>query len=308
MDSKGYYSILGVSTYSTHAQIKKAYRTLALKYHPDRNRSLKGVDMMKKINEAYGVLSDKQKRFDYDNSKEIAECPIKDTYHTYAKYSAYSSNYGKREKANKSYSYYNNTHYNFNGQSRYNHTNNKVSIWWQMLFSLIPLINFWAFFRIQRLEMAISSMLPILFGLILLLTLIPSYSSFPLTYEDRFNLYWLLSGGALVFFIRRWSVKWNEQIKNGQQPVGDNIDKKVRLLTQLILSWIPFVNFAAFARIYCFQRSLVIGIPTYLSMILVALAFIQNNQYVFYPVFLTLTSPVFLVFMYRWTIKYNSEK
>ncbi|HEY0579231.1 MAG TPA: hypothetical protein VGC75_00855 [Candidatus Nitrosocosmicus sp.] len=95
-----------------------------------------------------------------------------------------------------------------------------------MLFSLIPLINFWAFFRIQRLEMAISSMLPILIGLIVLLALIPSYSSFPLTYKDKFNLFWLLSGGALVFFIRGWSIKWNEQIKNGQQPIGDNIDKK----------------------------------------------------------------------------------
>lgn len=151
-------------------------------------------------------------------------------------------------------------------------------------------------------------MLPILFGLIVLLTLIPSYSSFPLTYEDRFNLYWLLSGRALVFFIRRQSINWNEQIKNGQQAVGYNIDKKVILLTRLILSWIPFVNFAAFARKYCFQRSLVIGTPSYLSMVLVALAFIQNNQYVSYPVFLTLTSPDFLVFMYRWTIKYNFEK
>ena len=124
-----------------------------------------------------------------------------------------------------------------------------------MLFSFIPIINFWASFRIQRLEMAISLLFPILIGLIVLLGVMPNYPFFPLSYVDRFNLFLILFGGALVFFIRRWSIKWNEQINKGQIPNGDNIDKKVRMVTQLVLSVIPFLNFAAFARIYYFQRS-----------------------------------------------------
>src|SRR3954451_16697262 len=92
MDPKGYYSMLGVSTNSTYAQIKRAYRDLALKYHPDRNNSLSAADTMKKINEAYGVLSDEQKRFDYDNGKYAVGYSIKDAYKTYSKYSTGSDN------------------------------------------------------------------------------------------------------------------------------------------------------------------------------------------------------------------------
>ncbi len=77
MDPKGYYSILGVSTNSTYAQIRRAYRNLALKYHPDRNNSLSAADMMKKINEAYETLSDEQKRFDYDNDKYASNIQLK---------------------------------------------------------------------------------------------------------------------------------------------------------------------------------------------------------------------------------------
>lgn len=95
-----------------------------------------------------------------------------------------------------------------------------------MLFSLIPLINFGVFFRIQRLEMAISSLLPILVGIFVLLSAMPEYPFFPLRYEDRFNLFLLLFGGVLVFFARRWSIKWNEQSKNGQKPLEIMLIKK----------------------------------------------------------------------------------
>lgn len=65
-DSKGYYATLGVSEKATQLEIKKAYRRLARKYHPDRNSTAHAEDMIKKINAAYEVLSDGHKRGHYD--------------------------------------------------------------------------------------------------------------------------------------------------------------------------------------------------------------------------------------------------
>lgn len=66
-DSQDYYSILGVSRDATPEQIKKAYRTLALKYHPDRNPDDKAAEeKFKDVNNAYQVLSDPKKRAQYD--------------------------------------------------------------------------------------------------------------------------------------------------------------------------------------------------------------------------------------------------
>jgi len=64
---KDYYRILEVSRDATDEEIKKAYRRLALKYHPDRNPGdKKAEEMFKEINEAYEVLSDPEKRMRYD--------------------------------------------------------------------------------------------------------------------------------------------------------------------------------------------------------------------------------------------------
>lgn len=65
--SNDYYEILGISNTADISQIKKAYRKLALKYHPDRNQGNKEAEeQFKLINEAYEVLSDEQKRQIYD--------------------------------------------------------------------------------------------------------------------------------------------------------------------------------------------------------------------------------------------------
>ena len=65
--SENYYSILGVKKTDSDADIKKAYRKLAMKYHPDHTKGDKNAEeKFKKISEAYAVLSDKDKRKEYD--------------------------------------------------------------------------------------------------------------------------------------------------------------------------------------------------------------------------------------------------
>ena len=67
MSKKDYYEILGVSRNASEVELKKAYRQLALKYHPDRNPDNKeSEDKFKEAAEAYDILSNPEKRKRYD--------------------------------------------------------------------------------------------------------------------------------------------------------------------------------------------------------------------------------------------------
>jgi len=69
---KNYYELLGVSEDAGEDEIKKAYRRLAFKYHPDKNpgREAEAGEKFKEVNEAYAVLSDSAKRQEYDFARK----------------------------------------------------------------------------------------------------------------------------------------------------------------------------------------------------------------------------------------------
>lgn len=67
MDSHGYYAILEVTERASFQEIKRSYRKLARKYHPDRNDSSEAEETIKKINQAFEILSNRERRLQYDS-------------------------------------------------------------------------------------------------------------------------------------------------------------------------------------------------------------------------------------------------
>lgn len=65
---KNFYEVLGISKNATDDEIKKSYRKLALKYHPDRNKAKDATEKFKELSHAYEILSDTQKRQAYDQT------------------------------------------------------------------------------------------------------------------------------------------------------------------------------------------------------------------------------------------------
>src|ERR687885_1629240 len=63
---RDYYEVLGVGRSANEDEIKKAYRKLALQFHPDRNKAPEATERFKEATEAYQVLSDAEKRSAYD--------------------------------------------------------------------------------------------------------------------------------------------------------------------------------------------------------------------------------------------------
>lgn len=75
MAKKDFYEVLGVSKSASAAEIKSAYRKLALEWHPDRNKAAGANEKFKEINEAYAVLSDPKKKETYDQYGHAAFSP-----------------------------------------------------------------------------------------------------------------------------------------------------------------------------------------------------------------------------------------
>jgi molecular chaperone DnaJ len=108
-DIMNYYAILGVSQYAKYREIKAAYRRLALKYHPDRNNSPVSENSIKIINAAFEVLSDKDKRRQYDekldNSIILHRKKEETKSHTSSSHGSSSAAYSDSD--------YNNSHDNY---------------------------------------------------------------------------------------------------------------------------------------------------------------------------------------------------
>ena len=68
-----HYEILGIASNASSREITFAYRKLALQYHPDRNKTPLANDMMLRINTSYSILSDPNKRREYDASRNRTE-------------------------------------------------------------------------------------------------------------------------------------------------------------------------------------------------------------------------------------------
>ena len=66
MNKKDYYEVLGVAKTASEEEIKRAFRKLAKQYHPDVNKEAGAEEKFKEIGEAYAILSDPEKRRQYD--------------------------------------------------------------------------------------------------------------------------------------------------------------------------------------------------------------------------------------------------
>lgn len=93
-EKQDYYEVLGVSKDASDEEIKKAYRKLAMQYHPDKNPDNSEAEKkFKEINEAYGILSDSEKRSQYDQYGHAAFDPSSGGYGAGANYGGFGGGF-----------------------------------------------------------------------------------------------------------------------------------------------------------------------------------------------------------------------
>jgi len=96
---KNYYKILGLEKRASQEDIKKAYRKLAFKYHPDKNKDADAIEKFREITEAYEVLIDPQKRAHYDKMyQNYFEQKIENTQEEKTEYNKKDSCYKEWEE------------------------------------------------------------------------------------------------------------------------------------------------------------------------------------------------------------------
>ena len=302
MDVKGYYGILGVPPNATPKEIKYAYRALAIRYHPDKNKSQYASEMMKKINEAYGVLSDKEERIKYDRLK--IENIVNQTSSTGDWQEGYNKNNQKQDEDDENKWLFDvlMKAFRYASVKSTEIEKKKVSIKWQMLFSLIPVVNLWAFYRIGRTFMSLAVMIPIFAGSITIMILVGPANP----YIGYISM--SLNGIALLFLMFKWSSEWNRHY--AQYGYGSPIDY-VDIRWQLFCSVIPFVNISAFARIEAFCKSVAVAIPTYIMIGFLHTLFSNwlnhSQDNASFLLSIGLTSPIFVFFMRKWGKEWNRQ-
>ena len=100
---RDYYEVLGISKDATEKDIKKAYRKLAFKYHPDKNPDNKkeAEEKFKEVNEAYSVLSDPEKRRQYDmGGFDFADFGFGEGFDPFEIFRTFMGKHGKKGKGN----------------------------------------------------------------------------------------------------------------------------------------------------------------------------------------------------------------
>jgi curved DNA-binding protein CbpA len=104
--SKSYYEILEISQTSSAEEIKKAYRKLAFKYHPDTNKEKKTEEIFKVISNAYDVLSNKEKKAKYDIEYKQKIYQEQNQYKHYKTNYRYNTQYNTRQNSNENNDYF----------------------------------------------------------------------------------------------------------------------------------------------------------------------------------------------------------
>ena len=146
---RDYYEVLGVSKNASDDEIKKAFRKLAMQYHPDVNKSPDAEAKFKEINQAYSVLIDKDKRSLYDqfghgavdgtwgteennsentsNPNESNYAPYEDLFNDPDFFDMFNTYYGEQAADDKEDNYFNTFFSNNAKQTRTNHSSNKTN-------------------------------------------------------------------------------------------------------------------------------------------------------------------------------------